>query len=134
MSLAQALQLPNLDRGIEPICATQRLPATAGNCDYAFQELQHQRTMTGRHPWGNVDARILLINEGGCKIWVQRASGWTHEERFQMADYIYRLRQVYQKCVAEGRAVGGRIPLGRDMQIDGYVVVSAEEQTVQVAG
>ena len=132
--LAQALLLPNLTRGIEPMCAGTPIPAGAGNCDHAFDQLQDQRTMVAPNIWGGQDVRILLAHEAGCKIWVQRAPGWTHEEKFRMADYFYRLKQVYQKCIVESREDAGRIPLGRELQVDGYVLVTAEDQALQLAG
>ena len=134
MNLAQALLLPNLTRGIEPMCGRTPIPAGARNCDHAFDQLQDQRTMIVPNPWGGQNVRILLARVDGCKIWVQRAPGWTHAEKFRMADYVYRLKQVYQKCIVEGRDDVGRIPLGRELQVDGFVRVTAEDQTLQLAG
>lgn len=134
MNLAQALLLPNLTRGIEPICAGTPIAAGVGNCDHAFDQLQDQRAMIAPNPWGREDVRILLVREAGCKIWVERATGWTHAEKFRMADYIYRLKQVYQKCIVESRDNSGRIPLGRELQVDGYVLLTAEDQALQLAG
>ena len=133
MNMTQALLLPNLTRGIEPMCAGTPVPAGAGNCDYAFDQLQYQGTMNVPNNWGTVDARVLLAHEAGCKIWIQRAPGWTHVEKFRMADYIYRLKQVYQKCIVGNRAAAGRIPLGRELQVDGFVLVTAENQALQLA-
>ena len=134
MNLAQALLLPNLTRGIEPMCDGSPVPARAGSCDYVFDHLPHHRTVIAPNWWGGQDVRILLAHEDGCKIWVQRAPGWTHEEKFRMVDYIYRLKQVYQKCVLEDREDGGRIPLGSELQVDGHVIVTDEDQAVQLAG